>query len=139
MAVQEQFSLAEAGLAIFRRNRLIVGSGDEGYRPEGTFGQANDYRYQRVFGELHLEGLGVSHTKDGFQWEELEHEFQQKLKVEIDKEPLPILTKAKEHRVRPRTSDIRRGAQSAVSSTAAVLQAKATPVIENQRQESRLN
>ena len=139
VAIREEGSVAEAGLALFRRNRLIVGSGDEGYRPEGIFGQANDYRYQRVFGELHLEGFGVSHTKDGFQWEELEYEFQQKLKVEIDKEPLPILTKAKEHRVRPRTSDIRRGAQSAVSSTAAVLQAKATPVIENQRQESRLN
>ncbi len=139
VTIREEGSLAEAGLALFRRNRLIVGSADEGYRPEGIFGQANDHRYQRVFGELHLEGFGVSHTKDGFQWEELEYEFQQKLKVGIDKEPLPILTKAKEHRVRPRTSDIRRGAQSAVSSTAAVLQAKAAPVIEQQRQDSRLN
>ncbi len=133
VAIREEASVAEAGLALFRRNRLIVGSGDEGYRPESIFGQANDYRYQRVFGELHLEGFSVSHTKDGFQWEELEDEFQLKLKDMIDSEPLPILAKAKEHRVRPKTSDIRRGAETAVSSTAAVLQTKAASVIQEQR------
>lgn len=133
VAIREEASVSEAGLALFRRKRLIVGSGDEGYRPESIFGQANDYRYQRVFGELHLDGFSVSHTKDGFQWEELEDEFQLKLKKLIDSDPLPMLAKAKEHRVRPKTVDIRRGAETAVSSTAAVLQSKAASVIQEQR------
>jgi hypothetical protein len=134
VALREEGSLSEAGLALFRRNRLIVGSGDEGYRPEIIFGHSNDFRYQRVFGELHMEGFGVSHTKDGFQWDELEEQFLQQLKTELNKEPLPLLKMAVEHRVRPRTLDIRRGAQAAVSSTASVLQAAAS-TIEAQRQE----
>jgi hypothetical protein len=134
VAIREEGSLSEAGLALFRRNRLIVGSGDEGYRPEAIFGHSNDFRYQRVFGELHMEGFGVSHTKDGFQWDELEEEFQARLKTECNKEPLPMLKMAVEHRVRAKTVDIKRGAQAAVSSTAAVLQ-KAGPVIAAQRSE----
>jgi hypothetical protein len=135
VAIREEGSLAEAGLALFRRNRLIVGSGDEGYRPETIFGHSNDFRYQRVFGELHMEGFGVSHTKDGFQWDELEEQFLQDLKTELNKEPLPLLKMAVEHRVRPRTLDIRRGAQAAVSSTVSVLQAAAS-TIQAQRQET---
>jgi len=134
VAIREEGSLSEAGLALFRRNRLIVGSGDEGYRPEAIFGHSNDFRYQRVFGELHMEGFGVSHTKDGFQWDELEEEFQAKLKVECNLEPLPMLKMAVEHRVRAKTVDLKRGAQAAVSSTAAALQ-KAAPVIAVQRNE----
>jgi Histidine kinase-, DNA gyrase B-, and HSP90-like ATPase len=134
VAIREEGSLSEAGLALFRRNRLIVGSGDEGYRPEAIFGHSNDFRYQRVFGELHMEGFGVSHTKDGFQWDELEEEFQSRLKAECNKEPLPMLKMAVEHRVRAKTVDIKRGAQAAVSSTAALLQ-KAGPVIAVQRSE----
>lgn len=134
VAIREEGSLSGAGLALFRRNRLIVGSGDEGYRPETIFGHSNDFRYQRVFGELHMTGFGVSHTKDGFQWDEMEEEIQLLLKTEFNKEPLPMLKMAMEHRVRPKTIDIKRGAQAAVSSTAAVLQ-KAAPVIAMQRKE----
>lgn len=132
VAIREEGSLSEAGLALFRRNRLILGSGDEGYRPEAIFGHSNDFRYQRVFGELHMEGFGVSHTKDGFQWDEMEDEFQIKLKSEFNKEPLPMLRMAVEHRVRPKTTDIKRGAQAAVNSTAALIQ-NAGSVIAQQR------
>ena len=55
-----------AGFALFRRDRLIQGSGDEGYRPELIFGKPNTFAYQRVFGEIHLDGFQVSHTKDGY-------------------------------------------------------------------------
>jgi hypothetical protein len=134
VALREEGSLSDAGLALFRRNRLIVGSADDGYRPETIFGHSNDFRYQRVFGELHMTGFGVSHTKDGFQWDEMEEEFQQKLKAEFNKEPLPMLKMAVEHRVRARTVDIKRGAQAAVTSTVAVLQ-KAAPIIADQRKE----
>src|SRR5262249_49473237 len=74
-ALREKASVSGAGFALFRRNRLIQGSADEGYRPEAIFGKSNSYRYQRLFGELHLEGFEVSHTKDGFRWEEHEDTF----------------------------------------------------------------
>src|SRR6185437_2184347 len=67
-ALRERASTSEAGFALFRRRRLIEGSADEGYRPEAIFGKPNSYRYQRLFGELELEGFDVSHTKDGFAW-----------------------------------------------------------------------
>ncbi len=71
-ALRETASTTRAGFALFRRKRLIQGSADEGYRPEAIFGSSNSYRYQRLFGELHLEGFQVSHTKDGFRWDENE-------------------------------------------------------------------
>ncbi|MFZ6644054.1 hypothetical protein ACO0LL_30380, partial [Undibacterium sp. TC4M20W] len=38
----------------------------------------------RIFGELHIEGFDVSHTKDGFRWEEYEDEFLDLLKDAIE-------------------------------------------------------
>lgn len=135
VGIREEGSLAEAGLALFRRNRLIIGSSDEGYRPEAIFGKSNDFRYQRVFGELHLEGFSVPHTKDGIHWEENEETFLAKLREELNKEPLPILRMAQDYRVRPKTIEVSRGAQRAVASTAAMLQ-NAAPIIAVQRAES---
>jgi hypothetical protein len=59
-AIRETANTARAGFALFRRGRVIQGSGDEGYRPQYVFGSSNSFRYQRIFGELHLEGFEVS-------------------------------------------------------------------------------
>jgi len=71
----ETASTSKAGFSLFRRDRLIEGGFDEGWRPEAVFGKPNDYAYQRLFGELHLEGFDVTHTKDGFKWREYEDGF----------------------------------------------------------------
>jgi hypothetical protein len=134
VAIREEAKMSEAGLALFRRGRLILGSGDEGYRPTSVFGQPNSYRYQRVFGELHVEGFGVSHTKDAIQWEDLEEDFLVELRKQMDAEPLPILKMAEEYRARTRTTSIVRAAQSAAASTAQALGA-AQSVIDGQRHE----
>ena len=55
IAIREKGSTSEAGFALFRRGRVVEGSYDNGFRPEKIFGSPNSYRYQRVFGELHLE------------------------------------------------------------------------------------
>lgn len=133
-AIREEASVAEAGFALFRRGRLIVGSADEGYRPTVIFGQPNSYRYQRVFGELHLEGFGVSHTKDAIQWDGLEEDFLAELRKQMDAEPLPLLRMAEEYRVRPKTPSIVKVAQTAVASTARALTDGAA-VIDAQRHE----
>lgn len=131
-ALRERGSTAEAGFALFRRDRLIQGSGDEAYRPAYIFGASNSFTYQRLFGELELDGFEVSHTKDGFQWEEHEEIVLELLKEELDREPLPLLSQAEGHRTRVKQEDVRAGAQIAVDRTADVLQRDAASVIEEQ-------
>ena len=99
-AIREVGSTAKAGFALFRRGRVIIGSTDEGYRPEHIFGRGNSYRSQRLFGELHLEGFGVSHTKDGFQWEGCHDEFLEKLYKELSGSQMPMLAQAEKYRKR---------------------------------------
>jgi hypothetical protein len=78
-----------------------VGSDDETYRPHEVFGNTNSYRYQRLFGELHVEGFEVSHTKDGFSWDEYEEEFLDRLRDHLEVEPLNLLRQAEQYRARP--------------------------------------
>ena len=131
-ALFEVASTARAGFALFRRNRLIEGSADEGYRPHAIFGNPNDYTFQRVFGELHLEGFEVSHTKDGFRWHDNEEAFLQLLQDELNNEPLPLLKQAEGHRVRPKAEDYVRGAEKANERTTATIQKFVPPLIQKQ-------
>jgi len=96
--ILEKASTGKAGFALFRRRRLIVGSDDEAYRPHAVSGGPNDYQYQRLYGELHIEGVQVSHTKDGFRWGAHEEEFLQKLREQIDSEPLALIKQANNFR-----------------------------------------
>ena len=131
-AIRETASTSGAGFALFRRGRLIQGSTDEGYRPELIFKKSNSFTYQRLFGELELEGFDISHTKDGFRWDENEDTFLDLLKDELNKEPLPLLDQAEGHRVRPKPEDWKKGAETAVQRTVAVIQHEVPPVIEKQ-------
>jgi hypothetical protein len=116
-AIRRKASVSDAGFALFRRNRLIQGSGDEGYRPEFIFGKPNSFPYQRIFGEIHLEGFDVSHTKDGFQWDENEQPFLELLKDHISTDQMPLLQQAREYRVERSREDFRRGAEQATRRT----------------------
>jgi len=131
-ALRETASTARAGFALFRRKRLIQGSADEGYRPELIFGKSNSYRYQRLFGELHLEGFQVSHTKDGFRWDENEEVFLLCLKDELNRAPLPLLDQAEGHRVRRKPDEIQRAAEEAANNTAYVIEREVPRVLEGQ-------
>lgn len=130
-ALREIASTSDAGFALLRRGRLIQGSREAGYRPEYIFGKPNSYAYQRLFGELHLEGFEVSHTKDGFRWEEHEEVFLQLLKEEINKSSMPLLSQAEGYRVRPRLTNIRSVAETATNRTAAVIEREVPPVLED--------
>ncbi|GCE05749.1 ATP-binding protein [Dictyobacter aurantiacus] len=132
VALRETGSTASAGFGLFRRNRLIEGSGEDSYRPEAIFGRHNSFIYQRLFGELHLEGFEVSHTKDGFRWEEHEEIFLELLKEYIEKPPLPLLDQAEGYRARPKPRELIRGAEIVTQRTAEVLQREVSPVLEQQ-------
>jgi hypothetical protein len=100
VAIREKASTSEAGFALFRRGRVIEGSFDNGFRPEFIFGNPNSFRYQRVFGELHLEGFDVSFTKKGIQWDENLDLFLRLLKEDISHKSFPLLQQAEQYRVR---------------------------------------
>jgi hypothetical protein len=98
-------SVTNAGFAVFRRGRLVIGSHGEAYRPELIFKKPNSYTYQRLVGELAVEGFSVSHTKDGLLWDDNEEEVLAALKKELDKNPLPLLKQAENYRVNAKARD----------------------------------
>jgi hypothetical protein len=125
-------SVDNAGFAVFRRRRLIEGSDGEAYRPKAVFRTSNSYTYQRLVGELNVEGFGVSHTKDGIQWDDFEEEILAWLRGELDREPLPLLQQAEGYRARPRRP--RASLASAASDTQTVLAQRVPPLVESQLQ-----
>jgi len=100
IAIREKASTSEAGFALFRRGRVVEGSYDSGFRPDKIFGASNSYRYQRIFGELHLVGFDVAFTKKGIQWDENLDIFLDLLKDEISDKEFPLYQQAEEYRVR---------------------------------------
>jgi hypothetical protein len=143
-ALRETANTAKAGFSLFRRGRVIQGTGDEGYRPAHVFGASNSYRYQRLFGELHLDGFEVSHTKDGFRWDENEQPFLDLLREHLDSEELPLLRQAEGYRVRVARAQIAKAAREAVSNTTQAMEERLpevlpavadAPPVETERQE----
>lgn len=131
-ALREVGSTTHAGFALFRRNRLIEGSADESYRPEHIFGNSNSYTYQRLFGELHLSGFEVSHTKDGFRWEEHEEIFLDLLKNELKRGTLNLIDQAEGHRAKQHRRNLDDEARKAADSVVDVMERELAPVLEEE-------
>ena len=100
VAIREKGSTTQAGFSYFRRKRLIEGSDDEKRRPVEIFGSSNTFPYQRIFGEIHIDGFDVSHTKDSFNFLEYEDELNEKIKEIINSDPLKIIKQANEYRAK---------------------------------------
>jgi hypothetical protein len=128
-------SVTNAGFAIFRRRRLVQGSYGEAYRPEKIFGKANKFIYQRLVGELEVEGFTVSHTKDGIQWEDWEDDILNWLKTELNARPLPLLDQAANYRARGSTNPDRHPVEDAVRDTSQAIAQHLPPVIDEQLEE----
>ena len=121
-AILETGSTKRAGFSLFRRGRVIQGSGDEGYRPHNIFGAPTRFSYQRLFGELHLNGFAVSHTKDGFRWDENEEPFLELLREDLDSGALPLLKQCEGYRTQLPDQKLRRMAQRAVKNTSTIME-----------------
>ncbi|PAF55081.1 ATP-binding protein [Mycoplasmopsis agassizii] len=82
VAIRQKGSIANAGLVLLRRNRVIIGGSDQGYRPTELFGLSNSKEYQRIFGELHMDKWVVTQAKNNFDWhnDDLEEKFIEKIK-----------------------------------------------------------
>jgi hypothetical protein len=129
-ALRETASTSHGGFALFRRNRLIEGSADDTYRPAKIFGTSNSFRSQRLFGELHLQGFEVSHTKDGFRWEEYEEEFLDLLKEELEREPLDLIDQAEGFRAKLHRKTVEERARKATDVVATVMERDLPVVLE---------
>ena len=128
-ALMNPGSFSKSGFALFRRGRLIQGSADEGYRPRAIFQNMNSFRSLRLFGELHLEGFEVSHTKDGFRWDENEETFLQILEDHLNSAELPLLTQADNFRVRAAREEVKEAAEKAVDNTMASMRRNLVDVL----------
>jgi hypothetical protein len=127
-AIRKEASTRDAGFSLFRRKRLIVGSADEKYRPQSIFGAPNTYVYQRLFGELHVTGFGVTHTKDGFQWDENEDAFLAVLREHLDSSDLPLLKQSRNYRAGVNRHVLRTEAAMAANRTSQSIQEHVPPV-----------
>lgn len=123
-ALRDPGNHAKSGFSLFRRGRLIQGGGDEGYRPSAIFLQHGSYRYLRLFGELHLEGFEVSHTKDGFRWDEDEQPFLDLLRDHLDDDDLPLLRQADLYRALASRRERASAAEEALDHAAAAIGAE---------------
>lgn len=121
-ALMDPMNTSRSGFALLRRGRLIQGSGDEGYRPPFIFGQAGNFRWRRLFGELHLEGFEVSHTKDGFKWDENEQPFLEQLRQQLDADEMPMLRQADLYRVQVSRNELAEVAQRAIGRAVEAMQ-----------------
>lgn len=61
-------SQRDAGFALLRRGRVIVGGPGDGYKPTEIFGQPNSFRSQRLIGEFEMDEWPVTQAKDAFDW-----------------------------------------------------------------------
>lgn len=100
VAVRATGQAKQGGLALFYRNKVVTGSGEEMYKPEDIYGGGNTFASQRLFGELHMDDFNVTYTKDSLVWYDEEEEFIEALRADIDAEPYPLLKQANGYRKR---------------------------------------
>lgn len=84
VAIMNPGSFPNAGFALFRQNRVIIGGSDANYKPSRIFGQAQSQISLKLFGELNMDDFPVNQAKDGFVWDDgLEDAFIEALKSNI--------------------------------------------------------
>lgn len=128
LAIAEKISKDNPGLALFQRNRLIVGE-DGSYIPEDLFGASNDYVARKVFGDLEISNLQLSHTKSSFQnWEAAEESIIKLLGDHLKAQPESLLQQARHYRPEPKhtfedfkSSESQRMQEAALGSAAQAL------------------
>lgn len=86
------------GFSLFRRGRVIEGSGDDLFRPKQLSGQVGSHQFKRVFGELELEGFKVDFTKGKFQGDKDFEILLELLQDHCDSDDLPLLRQGRNYR-----------------------------------------
>ncbi len=75
----QRMSEQDAGFALLRRGRMIIGGPGDNWRPKEVVGSLNSHSGKRIVGELEMDDFPVNFTKDGFAWDGgLEEELDQR-------------------------------------------------------------
>ena len=124
IGIMSPMSASRSGFALFKNGRVIQGSAskDEGYRPNQIFSSNGSHPYKCLFGELHIQGVGVTHLKDAFDFGEYEEQLLEELKKYLKKNPISestnILYQASKYRIPDDPDAIRRRAVAIVNDIA---------------------
>lgn len=127
----ESMESGKNGFALFRRGRVIEGSGEDGFKPKETMGEVGSPEWKRIFGELHLEGFNVSFTKKGIKWDENMEIFLELLKK--DMVAANFIRQARDYRVNPPKSELKKAAEAVVKNTVEDIRNNLQPIIEEIR------
>lgn len=65
----QRMSQQDAGFALLRRGRMIIGGPGDNWRPLELVGSLNSHSGKRLIGELEMDSFPVNFTKDGFAWD----------------------------------------------------------------------
>lgn len=65
----QRMSQQDAGFALLRRGRMIIGGPGDNWRPLDLVGSLNSHSGKRLIGELEMDSFPVNFTKDGFAWD----------------------------------------------------------------------
>lgn len=90
------------GLVLLRRGRVIVGGDEDRFFPSSLFGSPGNFRFKRLFGELELEGFGVTFNKNAFTDEKNLNTFIDALRDELKQPGFNLLSQADNYRVKTR-------------------------------------
>ena len=119
---EKSSGFSKAGLALFRRNRIIIGGEDEYYKPQAIFGQSQSPVSHKLFGELDLDDFPINQSKDGFIWDDgLETMFLKELKkniqeyINIAKKPTSELNPKPEAHTGKMVDTVRRGVSKSLN------------------------
>ena len=131
-AILKSRSHSQSGFSVFRRRRLIEGSIGETYKPYRIFGSPSSPASLRITGEIFVEGLDVTHTKDGIQWQgHDEDELISAIASQLNTPLMPLLDQADNYRERTRAESLPLDfGADALEATAATLTQPAFPPIE---------
>jgi len=106
VGLKDTVSASNTGFALFRRGRLVQGGPDDPYSPESICSTRNKHQFLRLFGELDVQGFGVTHTKDAIDWRTFEDEFIEKLKEELKSGDHDFIFQATHYRIDKPKQDV---------------------------------
>lgn len=100
VAISKKMSNKKAGFSLFYNDRIIEGAGDKKWIPEFMGGiNSNSPERGGIFGEIHVEGFQLTHTKDRFIGsEDFNQTFNFSVKGKINDPEFPLLKQAKHYK-----------------------------------------
>jgi len=108
----------KSGFGLFRRDRVIKGGDDDGWKPDELISYKGSFPSKRLFGEIHFDDdMEVTAAKNDFTWtEDEQHEFLIKFKSILDSDEMPLITQSNRFRKHKPNSESKKTQDEATDS-----------------------